>query len=535
MSTQQVSSLPQDERVATLPDISGDVIDQVPKEDRLAPEPDIDIEEIEARAERNGTDVIRELGEALKPLPRSQRVQVAFGFRPTDYQALLLDYPEQVDRAQAAPKAGRQVGKTKISGYIGADHALTNRNTDVLYTAPGQDTADEMFKEFKDAFRNGPLTLQQYGVRPQEDNKTKWEFVGGTRAMSKTLGTVGEEKNPGNRGMNPTCVIVDEAHYEQDVVFTEEIEEFFITHDTYEYYLFSTPAGKSGYFYENVEVEGKRTPEEAASESFSWYAPHWPTKISPFAQQDYIEQKREEYDSDTFEQEFLGKFADDGSAAIPHETLNPNIKPDVERDPSRDRFLGVDPARGGEDEMVAFDIDSEGVCWNVWAFATISGPQVVEFLEIVHDRKSDLEYWPTTPEPDWGDGVTPTNGYQTILIEENGVGGFAADFAQAGLGNVIKVVTSSNKTQQNVYQRLIKDLEAEELALPNHRPLIRQTTKLEKSFTPTGKAKYAAPKGKHDDWPDGMGFANWARHGNGDELETNGVTDFDPESFRFTA
>jgi len=527
MDAESIASLSRPERVATLPDVLAPTIDEIPKEDRLVPEPDVSIEEIEARAERNGTDTIRELGEAIKPLPRSQRVQVAFDFRPTDYQALLLDYPERVDRAQAAPKAGRQVGKTKISGFIGADHALTTRNTDVLYTAPGQDTADEMFKEFRDAFRNGPLTLEQYGVEPDEDNKTKWTFLGGTRAMSRTLGAVGQEKDPGNRGMNPTCVIVDEAHYEQDQVFTEEIEEFFITHDTYEYYLFSTPAGKSGYFYETVDVKGQRTPSEAAADKFGWYAPHWPTKISPFAKQDYIEKKREQYDSDTFEQEFLGKFAEDGDAAIPHATLKPNLAPGRDFIDTRARYLGVDPARGGEDEMVAFDMDEFGTCWNAWAFETISGPQFVEFLEYVHNDKTALEYWPTPPQPECGDGLTPMNAYETILIEENGVGGFAADFAEAGLGAAIKVVNSSNETKQNVYQRLIKDLEQSSLALPNYRPLVRQTTALEKTFTPTQKAKYAAPEGKHDDWPDSMAFANWARYGNGENpsaLHTGPVT-----------
>jgi hypothetical protein len=516
----QLSELSTEELVETLPDVPGRVIDQLDKEERLAPKPDVDPSDIERRARENGTDVILELGKAMKPLPRSQRVQVAFEFRPTDYQALLLDYPELVDRAQVAPKAGRQVGKTKISGYVGADHALTNRNTDILYTAPGQDTADEMFKEFKDAFRHGPFTLEQYGVKPGEDNKQTWEFTTGTRAMSRTLGAVGQDKNPGNRGMSPSCVIVDEAHYEQDKVYTEEIEEFFITHEKYEYYLFSTPAGKSGYFYQNVDVEGHRTRQEAAEDSFGWYAPYWPTKISPFAQQDFIEQKRKEYDTSTFEQEFEGKFAEDGDSAIPHSTLNPNIDPEREFDTDQPRYLGVDPARGGDDEMVAFDIDASGTFWNAWSFETISGPQFVEFLESIHTGKDDLEYWPDWPSPTVGTHSIPSNGYATILIEENGVGGFAADFAEAGLGSVIKVVNSTNETKQNVYQRLIKDLEQADLKLPKHKPLIRQTTAMQKSFTPTGKAKYEAPPGKHDDWPDGMAFANWARHGNGEDLDT---------------
>ena len=496
--------------ITQLAELPGSEIDTIPKDSRLAPEPEYDPDDI---------DGIADLAELMQGLPRSQRVQIAFDWRPTDYQTLVLDYGEEVARAQVAPKKGRQVGATETAGKIGADAALHAGQTDILYTAPGQDTADEMFDEFKDSFKQGPLTLEQYGVT--KDNERTWKFDSGCRAMSRTLGAVGQDDNPGNRGLSPTVVIVDEAAYEQDKVYTEEIEEFFITHPEYEYYLFSTPAGQSGYFYGKAEVDGIRDYETAVDTDWGWYAPYWPTKISPFAQQDYIEKKREELDSQTFDQEFLGYFAKDGDSAIPHSTLVPNLKPDRERDPAQPRYLGVDPARSGKDEMVAFDLDAEGVCWNVWTFETISGPQFVEFLECVHTDKTELEYLSEYPTPETGAGTTPSKGYETILIEENGVGGFAADFAEAGLGSVIKVVTTSNKSKQDVYQRLIKDLESTALALPKHDKLVRQTTKLQKSFTPTGLAKYSHPTGEHDDWPDGLAFANYARHGGGERLAVN--------------
>lgn len=451
-------------------------------------------------------DEYREWIASVAQLPRSKRVEKLFGFSPTDYQVELLDYHEKNPRAQAAPKKGRQVGATLTAGVIGADYAVMNAGTDVLFAAPAQATADEMFRECKKHFKNSPFSLSRFGV--EHPNKQTWEFTTGTRILARTLGNVEQEDNPGNRGMNPSCVIVDEAAYEKDAVYTQEIEEFFITHPTYEYYLFSTPAGKSGYFYNAVEGQN----------ADDWFSPYWPSRINPYAQQSFIGKKREQLDRQTFAQEYLGEFAEDGESAIPHSTLTPNIDPERPFDQSLDRFLGVDPARGGKDEMVAFDFDSAGVCWNAWAFETISGPQFVEFLEYVHTDETDLEYWDAPPAPACGDGVTPTGGYRTILIEENGVGGFAADFAEAGLGGVIRVVNSTNETKQAVYQRLIKDLEDSELALPKHQPLIRQTTKLQKSFTPTGKAKFEAPAGKHDDWPDSMGFANWARHGNGEML-----------------
>ena len=192
-------------------------------------------------------DTLQELYQACRGLPRSERVKILFNFEPTEYQAELLDHIEAEDAGRAAPQKGRQVGATLTAGVIGADHALwapqlVGGPTDVLFAAPGQETADEMFNECKQHFENGPLTLEQYGV--VKDNEQTWNFASGTRLLSRTLGNVGQDEQPGNRGKNPTCVIVDEAAYEQDVVYEEEIEQFFITHPVYEYLLFSTPAGK---------------------------------------------------------------------------------------------------------------------------------------------------------------------------------------------------------------------------------------------------------------------------------------------------
>lgn len=430
----------------------------------------------------------------LGSVPRSVRVEHVFGFSPTEYQAELLNYHEDHPKAQAAPKSGRQVGKTLTAAVIGADHAITNANTDVLFAAPGQATADEMFRECKQHFENGPLTLRQYGVT--KPNEQTWEFDTGTRIMSRTLGNVDQENNSGNRGMNPTCVIVDEAAYEKDAVYTQEIEEFFITHPTYEYYLFSTPAGKSGYFYD--AVEGGNTDD--------WFSPHWPTKISPYAQDDYIEKKRKQLDSQTFAQEFLGEFAESEDAYLPHSIVKPCIKPDAAANavPHARRWLAVDPARSGDDRAVYLDLDYNGVIRNVWSEETTTGPEFVGRLKALQ-RGGDV------PLPDVGSGVTPDDGYEEIVVEENAVGGFGADLVEEGLGRVVRKVTTSTKTKQAMYQRLKKDLEDGALSLPNYRRLVSQMTALQYKYTSNGYLKVSHRQGGHDDFPDALALGNYAR------------------------
>lgn len=445
----------------------------------------------------------------LIDLPRSERVQKLFNFDPTEYQAELLDYSEEEDKAQSAPKAGRQVGKTLTAGILGADHAVCHSGTDVLFAAPVQATADEMFRECKQHFKNSDFTLGQFGII--KDNEQTWEIDTGTRIMSRTLGNVEQDDNPGNRGMSPTCVIIDEAAYEKAAVYTHEIEEFFITHPRYEYLLISTPAGKSGYFYD--AVEGKNAND--------WYSPHWPTRISPYAQQDFIEKKRRQLDSQTFAQEYLGEFVEGENAYLPHSIVKPCIGELVTKEPAL-RFLGVDPARKGTDRAVFLDLGQFGVIRNIWSEEKTEGTGFVGRIKALHRGTA-------TDEPDVGTGELPENGFDQILIEDNAVGGFGVDFAAEGLGNVVQPITTSIKTKQTMYQRLKRDLEAQELTLPNYRMLITQLTSLEYKYTQNGKLKVSHPKGGHDDFPDALAIANLARmYGNANQSDDDdgGVRSF---------
>lgn len=414
----------------------------------------------------------------LKSLPRSERVKKLFNFKPTDYQSDVLDYGERESKAQVAPQAGRQVGKTLTAGVWGADHAVCNRGTDVLYAAPAQATADEMFRECKQHFKNSDFTKEQFGV--ESDNKTTWEFSTGTRILARTLGNVEQEDSPGNRGMNPTCVIVDEAHYEKDAVYTQEIEEFFITHPSYEYILISTPAGKQGYFYDAVE----------GANSESWYSPHWPTRISPFAQQDYIEKKRDDLDRQTFRQEFLGEFVDTSDAYFPYSLVKECVEPEPPtRTHNSDVFLGVDVAREGSDRTVYTAIDDQGNVFGVKAEDTSTMPSVLG--RIIHlDRQF---------------------GFSGILIDENAVGGGVVDFADEAdeIAHRVLPISFTLKSKQAMYRGLKKAFEASEIAIPKSDRLINELTSLRFEYTSTGKLKVSHPPGGHDDYPDSLALAHF--------------------------
>jgi len=102
------------------------------------------------------------------------------------------------------------------------------------------------------------------------------------------------------------------------------------------------------------------------------------------------------------------------------------------------------------------------------------------------------------------------NQYDTIVVEENSIGGGVVDFGR-DMADVIQPFKSTTKSKHQLYKQLQKDIESGELTLPNNRRLIDELTSLQFEFTQHGYMKVHHPDGGHDDHPDSLAFANWAR------------------------
>lgn len=415
--------------------------------------------------------------EQLKELPRSERVEKIFNFEPTSYQADLLDHYENQKKTQAAPKKGRQVGASLVGSVLAADYALTHRNTDVLITSAKQDPADELFEKFTQHFKNSDFTLDQLGV--VEDNKTQWKFSNETRVICRTLG----QGDLSQRSLSPSFVIVDEAAYASDYHLEEVIEPFFITHDSYEWYLFSTPKGKSGYFYHAVE----------GNNSDEWYSPHWPTEISPFADEEYLERKQKEKDRTTYAQEYEGEFADTGEVWIPSDLFRSCVVDETFEATGELLYLFVDVARKGKDRTVYLLMGQSGTVYNIWAEQQSTVPGVIGRIK----------------------NLDQTFGLETAGVDENAVGGGVVD--DEGLQHLVQGVKFTTQSKDEMYRNLKTHLEAGKLTIPSeidyYTKLEQETTGLEFDFTTNGYLKVSHPPGGHDDFADALAGANYVRDG----------------------
>lgn len=410
--------------------------------------------------------------EDLKDLSRVERLETLFDFSPFKYQAELVKYGESNDVAKAAVKPGRQVGKTVTGGAIAAERALSGH--DVMILGPYETTVDEMREAAINHLLTAEEKFQEAGLElgTEKRNQTDWQFEHNGRLRAQTVGTNGTQL----RGKNPDIVLVDEAAYIKNTIYTEVIDPFFSTHPNYEYYLFSTPAGKSGFFYD--AVDGKNAEH--------WFSPHWPSIISPLIDDEWIDKKRRENDSLTFQQEYLGEFVDEGDTLFGHEQITA-LTADTEL--SGRVWLGVDIAREGKDRTVYTAMDEHGT-------AKVLDSEETSTMDGVLGRIKDLHR---------------TYGFEAAIVEENSIGGGVVDFGKDL--EILEPFKSSTKSKHNLYKSLQKAIESEDVTLPNDRRLVDELTSLQYEFTQHSYMKVHHPEGGHDDFADSLAFANWGRTG----------------------
>jgi hypothetical protein len=415
----------------------------------------------------------------LAAAPRSERVQRLFGFDPFDYQADLLDYdPGPV--AKAAVKPGRQTGKTVTGGAIAADAFVGGH--DVMILAPYEDTVAEMMGAFKshvNTLRDRLADVPAWDFPLGTENVMEWTHPAGGRCRARTVGTDGTQI----RGKNPDVVLVDEASYIKDRVYTEVIEPFFSTHDEWEFYLFSTPAGRSGYFFD--AVEGERADE--------WYSPHWPTSISPLVADSFLKRKRRQLDSLTFKQEYRGEFVDDSELWIPLDLFDTVTTDDTTRPPHKAWYLGVDVARKGRDRTVYLLLDEDGLVRDISAEETSTVPGVADRIA----------------------GLCRQHDIAEVYVDENAVGGGVVD--SRDIASTVTGVTFTTQTKHDLYTGLKTAFEEGAITIPSDvehfRRLKRETTSLQFGFTANGYVQVSHPPNGHDDFPDALALAQYARVG----------------------
>lgn len=410
---------------------------------------------------------------------------------PADYQRAVME----CDGNRIIQRWGRQSGKTWILGRKGLKEGATVPGGNVLITAASRRQAIELYRGVQQAVKDSVLTENQWGI--VDNKKTEMIFDHGGRIKAIPSGNDGRSI----RGFTADTIIVDEAAYVPDVVFTQVLSSMLATKEHGEFILASTPNGKSGFFYEKHHQAQKGSTIDMSTgrryEGDLWTEFHVTSEEAPRVGNDFIKEQQQQLSKLEYRQEILGEFVETASNFFAGETIE-NCLHDAGtiKQQTDSCYLAVDPAAHGADRAVYCSIDTTGNVFELDYDESVSLTHVIGQI-----RKKEKEH-----------------DYSMILIEENGLGeGVIDDLRREedALRHARGLRTTLRK-KESIYNNLKKALENEQILLPDEPGLLERELKdLQYELNARGNMKIHAANGRHDDFADALAFAVycWRRRG----------------------
>jgi phage FluMu gp28-like protein len=392
-------------------------------------------------------------------------------FARAAFDVTLFEYQEDFVGTGAKRKSlvcGRQVGKTEVCALDGLHHASTHADTTVLITAPTQRQSSELFKRVKDLVGRASA---DWGV--ERSTQTIIELKNGSRIICLPSGTDGNSI----RGYTADYIIVDEAAFVEDTVFTSVLLPMLATTDG-TLALASTPFGKSGFLYEEAWTGD------------DWHITHVPSYESPLVDESFIEEQKATLTRTEYRQEIEGEFVESADAYFDRDTVRSVIDADATLQPDRGVTLGVDLARHGQDRTVIMPVDTFGTVGRIRSSADWSLTQGVAETADCVDR------WDVTQ----------------VVVDETGMGGKPVEDLKHQLGSrLVEGVKFTIDRKASHYNALKSAMQNGAVALPDHDALRRELVDLEYELTRGGKTRIHHPDGGHDDHTDALALA-WHGH-----------------------
>lgn len=96
-----------------------------------------------------------------------------------------------------------------------------------------------------------------------------------------------------------------------------------------------------------------------------------------------------------------------------------------------------------------------------------------------------------------------------VLMDSTGLGDVIFERLERLLGTYIDCYVFSNESKQQLIHALALSMQKKELIYPVHERLINELDAFEYEVLPSGRVRYAAPPGEHDDHVISLALANW--------------------------
>lgn len=421
---------------------------------------------------------------------------LAYKQMPYGWQKKIL----RSDRSRISVRTSRQAGKTTTVAVKIAHRLLCSpKRENIFIIAPTKEQSSIIYRKVQEILEEFDAVWSI--LAPHKNLKQSLELVNGNtlRITAKI------------RGHSPTLIVVDEAAFVAEAVYTAASPSLIATQG--DQILISTPFGKQGMFYKTHSVFN------------NWETYHVKWSEVPHLRKDLVEQEKQGMTDLEFAQEFEAEFIDTADNYFTTEEIQAMLAsnaPRLGRTPSEETlnrekyvyYLGVDLARMGLDESV---------------YSVCRAPKSMEgTISIVHLEETQKK--PTTDAVGRIIAMHEHYKFETIYIDEGSVGGgvideltlthrlpvVAVNFASKADASVddskkeamyknFKLLAEKNlefyKAWLTIAETNNEDASDFEglLALPVHTKLANQLQALKYQYSTNGVLRVHHPPGGHDD------------------------------------
>ena len=360
--------------------------------------------------------------------------------------------------------AGRQSGKTALSQQQALKWALDNPNVLVYWVSPTASQADKVYKQILKMIAGQPFMTSSKGGQ----GDTEIIFYNGSKIQFRS-----SAQEDSLRGETIEYLIIDEAAFQKESVFFEILLPMLNVRGR-KVLTVSTPKGKNWFF--NMIQKGN-TDAKYKSFLFTSYD-------NPYSSIDVIELAKSSMPAVLFAQEYLGEFVD--NSAI-FENLKELCILDKLDKPAAGQhyFMGIDIALKDDYTVITLIDKDSNVVWYD-RFNQCTAPQlkqrIIEAAELWKPKK--------------------------IMIEENNQGLPIIDDLRIvhKINNIVGFKTTGT-SKPEIINNLINAFASKKIRVPKEAIYISELETFTMTISPTGKPKFAAAHGFHDDIPMSLAIA----------------------------
>lgn len=373
----------------------------------------------------------------------------------TEFKARLHSGQMQVHNSSARFKVlacGRRWGKTRLG--VNECLGIAARGGRAWWVAPS-------------------YKMSEVGWRPLRQIATRIEGVDVRRVDRQIVLPGGGEvsvrsaDNPDSlRGDGLDLVVVDECAFVIEEAWTEALRPALSDRQGAAMFI-STPKGRNWFWRAYMRGQDGNEAE--------WQSWRFPTASNPYIQSGEIEAARKMLPELAFQQEYLAEFLEDSGLVFRNIRACIALPPSGP-EPGRAYVMGVDWAQSHD--------------FTVLTVMDVATRQVVEI-----DRFNQIGW-----DVQRGRLAAMARRWnvQQILAEQNSIGGPNIEQLQSE-GLPVRAFQTTNETKQNIVVALQLAFERAEIRIPDNPALIAELEAFEAERLPSGRWRYQAAQGMHDD------------------------------------